>query len=35
LIVRQQDVSKYYRLNPSRIDETLRMLKAVLQLPGG
>jgi DNA-binding transcriptional ArsR family regulator len=35
LIVRQQDVSKYYRLNPSRIDETLRMLKSFLQLPGG
>jgi DNA-binding transcriptional ArsR family regulator len=33
LIVRQQDVSKYYRLNPSRIDETLRMFKAFLQLP--
>jgi DNA-binding transcriptional ArsR family regulator len=33
LIVRQQDVSKYYRLNPSRIDETWRMLKAFLQLP--
>ena len=33
LIVRQQDVSKYYRLNPNRIDETLRMLKAFLQLP--
>jgi DNA-binding transcriptional ArsR family regulator len=35
LIVRQQDVSKYYRLNPSRIDETLRLLRAFLQLPGG
>jgi DNA-binding transcriptional ArsR family regulator len=34
LIVRQQDVSKYYRLNPSRIEETWRMLKAFLQLPG-
>jgi DNA-binding transcriptional ArsR family regulator len=33
LIVRQQDVSKYYRLNPNRIDETWRVLKAFLQLP--
>jgi DNA-binding transcriptional ArsR family regulator len=33
LIVRQQDVSKYYRLNPNRIDEAWRMLKAFLQLP--
>ncbi len=33
LIVRQQDVSKYYRLNPNRIDETWRMLKGFLQLP--
>jgi DNA-binding transcriptional ArsR family regulator len=33
LIMRQQDVSKYYRLNPNRVDETWRMLKAFLQLP--
>jgi DNA-binding transcriptional ArsR family regulator len=33
LIVRQQDVSKYYRLNSSRIDETWRLLNAFLQLP--
>jgi DNA-binding transcriptional ArsR family regulator len=31
LIVRQQEVSKYYRPNPDRIDETCRALKAFLK----
>jgi DNA-binding transcriptional ArsR family regulator len=32
LIVRQQDVSKYYSLNPHRIDETWQALRTFLQL---
>lgn len=33
LVVRQREVSKYYCLNPHRIDETWRLLKSYLQLP--
>jgi ArsR family transcriptional regulator len=33
LIVRQEEVSKYYSLNPSRFEDTWRALKAFLRLP--
>jgi DNA-binding transcriptional ArsR family regulator len=32
LIMRQQDVTKYYRLNPNRIDDTWQALRTFLRL---